>query len=201
MSHTEENDSGNSTPTNGVQNKLTWKHHQWSTVNECWQRIYCHDENDEVDKWDEWSWWNDIDENEDVDEQRVHEEFINGHEWNTVMTYSTLKVKRKHALKAYNHRQEMSRLRKMITSTRGSLHVTDDKTQGIIWRSTHKEETGWMSKSRTRKESLERKPQRDFADKTYDYSIDWRKANLTKMVVLNEIWNKHVWNLVNDCVL
>ena len=50
MSHTEENDSGNSTPTNGVQNKLTWKHHQWSTVNECWQRTYCHDENDEVDK-------------------------------------------------------------------------------------------------------------------------------------------------------
>ena len=80
MSHTE-NDSGNSTPTNGVQNKLTWKHHQWSTVNEYWQRIYCHDENDEVDKWDEWSWWNDIDENKDVDEQRVHEEFINGYEW------------------------------------------------------------------------------------------------------------------------
>jgi hypothetical protein len=27
-------------------------------------------------------------------------------------------------------------------------------------------------KSRMRKESFERKPQRDFADKTYDYSID-----------------------------
>ena len=80
----------------------------------------------------------------------------------------------------------MSRLRKIITSTRRSLHVTDDKTQGIIWRSTHKEEPGWMSKSRTRKESFERKPQRDFADKAYDNSIDWRKANLTKMVVLNE---------------
>ena len=91
--------SGTLLPQNGVQNKLTWKHHKWSTVNECWQRTYCHDENDEVNKWDEWSWWNDIDENEDVDEQRVHEEFINGHEWNTVMTYSTLKVKRKHALK------------------------------------------------------------------------------------------------------
>ena len=34
MSHTGENDFGNSTPTKiGVQNKLTWKH-KWSTVNE-----------------------------------------------------------------------------------------------------------------------------------------------------------------------
>ena len=36
------------------------------------------------------------------------------------------------------------------------------------------------------KNRFERKPQRDFADKAYDNSIDWRKANLTKMVVLNE---------------
>ena len=35
MSHTGENDFWNSTPTKGVQNKLTWKHHKWSTVNEC----------------------------------------------------------------------------------------------------------------------------------------------------------------------
>ena len=48
----------------------------------------------------------------------------------------------------------MSRLRKMITSTRGSLHVTDDKTQGIIWRSTHKEETGWMSRAGREKNRL-----------------------------------------------
>ena len=53
MSHTEEIDLGNSTPTQRCSNKITWKHHKWSTVNECWQRIYCHDENDEVDKWDE----------------------------------------------------------------------------------------------------------------------------------------------------
>ena len=48
----------------------------------------------------------------------------------------------------------MSRRRKMITSTRGSLHVTDDKTQGIIWRSTHKEETGWMSRAGREKNRL-----------------------------------------------
>ena len=87
----------------------------------------------------------------------------------------------------------MSRPKKDDYKYQGSLQVNDDKAQSIIWRSAHGKGTRWMSGSRTRKESLERKPQRDFADKTYDNSIDWRKANLTKMVVLNEIWNKHVW--------
>ena len=49
-----------------------------------------------------------------------------------------------------------------------------------------RKQDGYQS-SRTRKESFERKPQRDFADKAYDNIIDWRKANSTKMVVLNEI--------------
>ena len=33
------------------------------------------------------------DENEDVDEWRFHEEIVNGHEWNIVMTYSTKRWK------------------------------------------------------------------------------------------------------------
>lgn len=65
-----------------------------------------------------------------------------------------VKGEKKTCFKRYNHRQEMSRRRKMITSTRGSLHVTDDKTQGIIWRSTHKEETGWMSRAGREKNRL-----------------------------------------------
>ena len=35
MCHTEEMTSGTLLPQNGVQNKLMWKHHKWSTVNEC----------------------------------------------------------------------------------------------------------------------------------------------------------------------
>ena len=65
-----------------------------------------------------------------------------------------VKDEKKTCFKRYNHRQEMSRLRKIITSTRGSLHVTDDKTQGIIWRSTHEEETGWMSRAGREKNRL-----------------------------------------------
>ena len=34
-------------------------------------------------------------------------------------------------------------------------------------------------KSRMRKESFERKPQRDLADKTYDYSIDCKRREVS----------------------
>ena len=93
----------------------------------------------------------------------------------TVMTYSTLKVKRKNALND------------IIIDKKWH----DYKYQGEFtryWRQNSRDHTKKYSrrgdrmdvKIRTRKESFERKPQRDFADKTYDYSIDWRKANLTK---------------------
>ena len=62
---------------------------------------------------------------------------------------------------------------------------------------TKRRQDGCQS-SRTRKESFERKPQRDFADKAYDNSIDWRKANLTKMMRFETSMYEI---LVNDCVL
>ena len=140
-----------------------WKHHQWSTINECWQRIYCHDENDDVDKrwmvmmkWQRWQMKKSHNENEDVDKWGFMKKSSTA--MNEILSWRIPQTgEKKTCFKRYNHRQEMSRLRKMITSTRGSLHVTDDKTQCIIWRSTHEEGTRWMSGSRTRKESLERK--------------------------------------------
>ena len=146
--------------------------------------------NEEKSRWKRRRWWTKI-------SWSIHQR-----SW---MKYSHdvfhVKGEKKTCFKRYNHRQENVRTKK-----------NDYKYQGEFtrhWRQNSRDHMKKYSqrgdrmdvKSRTRKESFERKPQRDFADKTYDYSIDWRKANLTKMVVLNEIWNKHVWNLVNDCVL
>ena len=116
-------------PQNGVQNKLTWKHHKWSTVNECWQRIYCHDGNDNVDKWwmvmmkwQRWQMKKSHDKNEDVGEWRFHEEIVNGHERDIFMTYST-------------ERWKSNMLEKdMIIDKRMSRNKDDCKYQGEFTR-------------------------------------------------------------------
>ena len=74
--------------------------------------------------------------------KKHHEVIANAHSKTKIMKNSSEKIIDKTCLKIESSTEECQERRKMIASTRGSLHVTDDKTQCIICRSTHGEGTG-----------------------------------------------------------
>ena len=104
------------------------------------------------------------------------------------------KVKSKHAWKRYNHRQENVTTKEKWLQVPGGVYTSPTTKLNVSYEEvlTKRGQDECQAAGRE-KNRWNEKPQRDFADKSYDNSIDWRKANLTKMVVLNEIWNKHVW--------
>ena len=97
-------------------------------------------------------------------------------------------------LKRYNHRQENVTTKERWLQVPGGVYKSMTTKLNVSYeevlterrqdecRAAGREKNRWNGKS-----------QRDFADKSYDNSIDWRKSNLTKMVVLNEIWNN--WSM------
>ena len=163
-----------------------------------------HDENDEVDE----RMKKGHDENDEVDEWSIfmkkhHEVIANAHSKTKIMKNSSENIIDKTCLERLNHRQMNVRKEERWLQVPGGVYTSPTTKLNVSYeevltergldegQAPGREKNRWNGKS-----------QRDFADKSYDNSIDWRKANLTRMVVSNVFIETSMYeNLVNDCVL
>ena len=139
-----------------------------------------HDENDEVDEWS-------------IFMKKHHEVIANAHSKTKIMKNSSEKIIDKTCLKRLNHRQMNVRKEERWLQVPGGVYTSPTTKLNVSYEEVLTERGLDEGQAPGReKNRWNGKPQRDFADKTYDNSIDWRRKFDKNSCTHCFYWNKHV---------